>query len=223
MNATHAHAHASVANRVVHDVVVAAFERFIVVINRREMSSNHPHRVVDDDALVGTRLVNAIRDVLPCSSPCAACDGVRDVKRGDEREDASSSSSDDDSHPGDTELRDPHASPRRRARERKSRKPWTHAYASFRVADDAHRREMMMDPAATQFDECAARLRGDLDALDRARERRERGEDGVEKWDPARDASAVHATPSVVTAAETARERFVGNRTNARASRGKTA
>ena len=77
MNATHAHAHASVANRVVHDVVVAAFERFIVVINRREMSSNHPHRVVDDDALVGTRLVNAIRDVLPCSSPCAACDGVR--------------------------------------------------------------------------------------------------------------------------------------------------
>ena len=128
------------------------------------------------------------------------------VKRGDEREDASSSSSDDDSHPGDTELRDPHASPRRRARERKSHKPWTHAYASFRVADDAHRREMMMDPAATQFDECAARLRGDLDALDRARERRERGEDGVEKWDPARDASAVHATPSVVTAAETARE-----------------
>ena len=82
----------------------------------------------------------------------------------------------------------------------------TPAYASFRVADDAHRREMMMDPAATQFDECAARLRGDLDALDRARERRERGEDGVEKWDPARDASAVHATPSVVTAAETARE-----------------
>ena len=65
---------------------------------------------------------------------------------------------------------------------------------------------MMMDPAATQFDECAARLRGDLDALDRAMERRERGEDGVEKWDPARDASAVHATPSVVTAAETARE-----------------
>ena len=78
----------------------------------------------------------------------------------------------------------------------------------------------MMDPAATQFDECAARLRGDLDALDRARER---GEDGIEKWEPARDASAVHATPSVVTAAETARERFVGNRTNAPASRGKTA
>lgn len=206
MNATHAHAHAIVANRVVHDVVVAPFERFIVVINRREMSSNHPHRVVDDDALVGTRLVNAIRDVLPCSSPCAACDGVRDVKRGGDREDASSSSSDDDSHPGDTELRDPHASPRRRAREKKSPKAWTHAYASFRVADDAHRREMMMDPAETQFDECAARLRGDLDALDRARERRERGEDGGGTWDAARDASAVHATPSVVNAAETARD-----------------
>ena len=81
----------------------------------------------------------------------------------------------------------------------------------------------MMDPAATQFDECAARLRGDLDALERARERRERGEDGIEKWEPARDASAVHATPSVVTAAETARERFVENRTNAPASRGKSA
>ena len=81
----------------------------------------------------------------------------------------------------------------------------------------------MMDPAATQFDECAARLRGDLDALERAREIQERGEDGIEKWEPARDASAVHATPSVVTAAETARERFVGNRTNARASRGTTA
>ena len=44
------------------------------------------------------------------------------------------------------------------------------------------------------------------DALDRARERRERGEDGGGTWDAARDASAVHATPSVVNAAETARD-----------------
>ena len=51
---------------------------------------------------------------------------------------------------GDTELR-----PARRRDAARERKPRADDYASFRVADDAHRREMMMDPAATLFDECA--------------------------------------------------------------------
>jgi len=171
-------------------------------------SSSQPHRVVDDDALVGTRLVNALYNILPSASPCAACDGARDCDAAaSERRGESSCSSDDDdddSHPGDTELLGPHASPRRSARKKGASSAWTHAYASFRVTDDAHRREM--DPSrgvASQFDECNARLREDLDALDRARA----GQSGDVSDAAGRSVqggrpSAAYATPSVVSAAE---------------------
>jgi len=211
VSAMSAHAHATVARRVVHDHrdVDADADAFVpILINRLEMSSSRPHRVVDDDALVGTRLVNALYKILPSTSPCAACDGTRDcdVAASERRKESScSSDDDDDSHPGDTELLGPHASPRRKKRGKGASSAWTHAYASFRVTDDAHRREM--DPSrgvSSQFDECNARLREDLDALDRARAREsgEKGESETTGRSFGRQTSAAYATPSVVSAAE---------------------
>ena len=104
-----------------------------------------PHRVLRDSELAATRLVDAARAAVALD-PCASCDGSR-------------ARDDDDAT---TELAAPGASPRARD---DARDDWTTAYEAFRTQTNAS--DGARASIGTQFDEVNARLRAELDLIDR--------------------------------------------------------
>ncbi|CAL57678.1 unnamed product [Ostreococcus tauri] len=111
----------------------------------------NPHVVLNDQQLLGTRVANAICDAASALSPCGGCQEVRERRSENDR---------------DVELTSALGSPTRRSLGEDERGDWTKAYESFRATEVVRDRERDEAAVRTQFDECNARLREDLDAIE---------------------------------------------------------
>ena len=133
-------------------------------------SADRIHRVLDDDALVGTRAVRAMREncgivAVFTRDPCGACAPVR--------------SAESDWTTDEAELRAVNASPERPGttatmtttttqEATASAKDWTEAYEEFRQESREARERRQREACVSQLDEVNARLIEGLDAYDRS-------------------------------------------------------
>lgn len=110
-----------------------------------------PHVVLDEKELFGTRIARAVWEAVPRVS-CAACDP--EARRGRASEDG-------------RELDATATSPKRASEEGQG--DWTRTFDAFRATEDARgggRTSTDGEAVVSQFDECNARLKEDLDAIE---------------------------------------------------------